>query len=158
MSALIDSRSEAELKKEFARLTLSADNHADNFQAALRLFPTNTNRALRVANEWPICNEVLEARAALIGELGEEATLPSKVTFTRTLYDRMSKCYTTDEFVKVAKLIADVQGFIEPPKTTINNNNTVAVNRVMIVRENGSDQDWEQKLRKQQEVLVSDGE
>ncbi|WP_292414149.1 hypothetical protein [Methylophaga sp.] len=60
-----------------------------------------------------------------------------------------------EDYAKLGKLYADVRGFIEKPQTTINNNNNVTNNRVMVVRENGSDEDWEAKLRKQQDNLTN---
>lgn len=145
--------SDEELKAEYARLLLK---HSDPFKAALQLFPDNTSRALRVANEWPNDPEVMAAQADLLDEDGELSYLPTKADFARNLWDKMQEDrIAPEDYAKLGKLYADVRGFIEKPQTTINNNNNVTNNRVMVVRENGSDEDWEAKLRKQQEGLTN---
>jgi len=145
--------SDEELKAEYARLLLKI---SDPFKAALQLFPDNTSRALRVANEWPTDSEVIAAQAELLEEGGELSFLPTKADFARHLWDKMQEeRLSPEDYAKLGKLYADVRGFIEKPQTTINNNNNVTNNRVMVVRENGSDEDWEAKLRKQQDNLTN---
>lgn len=145
--------SDEELKAEYARLLLKI---SDPFKAALQLFPDNTSRALRVANEWPNDPEVMAAQADLLDEDGELSYLPTKADFARNLWDKMQEDrIAPEDYAKLGKLYADVRGFIEKPQTTINNNNNVTNNRVMVVRENGSDEDWEAKLRKQQDNLTN---
>lgn len=145
---------EEELKAEFAKLLLKTPN--DPFKAALLLFPDNTSRALRVANEWPADPEVMAAQAELLEEDGELAYLPTKADFARKIWDKMDEeRLAPEDFAKLGKLYADVRGFIEKPQTNINTNVNNVTNRVMVVRESQSDADWEAKLRKQQEDLTN---
>lgn len=145
--------SDEELKAQYARLLLKVD---DPFKAALHLFPDNTSRALRVANEWPNDPEVVAAQAELLDEDGEISFLPTKAAFARKIWDRMEEeRIAPEDFAKLGKLYADVRGFIEKPQTNINNNVNNVNNRVMIIRETGTDEDWEAKLRKQQEDLTN---
>ncbi len=145
--------SEEELKAEYARLLLKI---TDPFKAALQLFPDNTSRALRVANEWPTDPEVVAAQSELLEEDGELSFLPTKADLARNIWDRMqNERVSPDDYAKLGKLYADVRGFIEKPQTNVSVNNNVTNNRVMVVRENGTDEDWEAKLRKQQENLTN---
>jgi len=146
--------SDEELKAEFARLLLKSPS--DPFKAALMLFPDNTNRALRVANDWPADPEVMAAQAALLEEDGELSFLPTKADFARKIWDKMDEeRLAPEDFAKLGKLYADVRGFIEKPQTNINNNVNNVTNRVMVIRESESNDDWEAKLRKQQEDLTN---
>ena len=149
-----DQDEEKQLKAAFARLLLK--NPDDPFKAALAVFPDNTSRALRVANEWPGDSEVLNFQAELIEEDGELSFLPTKADLARNIWDKMqSDRICADDYAKLGKLYADVRGFIEKPQTNINNNVNNVTNRVMVVRESASDADWEAKLRKQQEELTN---
>ena len=49
---------ERDAKAKFARLLLKEPG--DPFAVALRVFPDDTKKALRVANEWPADPEVLD--------------------------------------------------------------------------------------------------
>ncbi len=142
-----------QLKAEYAKLLLKI---TDPFKAALQLFPDNTSRALRVANEWPTDPEVVAAQAAFLDEDGELSFLPTKADLARNIWDRMqNERICPDDYAKLGKLYADVRGFIEKPQSNVNVNNNVTNNRVMVVRENGTDEDWAAKLRKQQEKLTN---
>jgi len=146
--------SEEELKAEFARLLLRTPE--DPFKAALMLFPDNTSRALRVANEWPADPEVIAAQAAIVEDEGEMSFLPTKADLARSIWSRMQgDRICPEDFAKLGKLYAEVRGFIEKPQTNINTNVNNVTNRVMVVRESASDADWETKLRKQQEDLTN---
>ena len=150
-----EQENEEELKAEFARLLLQTPD--DPFKAALALFPENTNRALRVANEWPRDLAVVEARKELVEDEGEDAFLPGKAHLARSIWDRMHKETTdTENFAKLGKLYADVRGFIEKPQTNIQNNIQNTTNKVMVIRESSTSDEWETNLRKQQDRLTND--
>jgi hypothetical protein len=143
-----------EYKVEYARQLLKTPK--DPFKAALVLFPNNTNRALRVANEWPQDIVVRNAQNELIENEGELAFLPTKGELARSVWDRMqSEWVATDDFGKLGKLYADVMGFIEKQNTNVNVGVNVS-NRVMIVKDNGNDEQWEAKLQAQQAKLIEE--
>lgn len=144
---------ESELKVEFAKLLLKEPT--DPFVVALKLFPENVNRALKVAVEWPGDSEVKAAQEKLLSEVEDEfSLLPTKASFSNLILAKMGEA-APDDFAKLAKVYADVRGFIEKASTNVNTGNTV-VNKVMIVKDNGTDDEWSAKLLKQQEKLVSE--
>lgn len=147
---------EIEYKKRFAKEFLKTPS--DPFKAALVVFPNNTARALRVANEWPNDPEVLSIKAEVLEDVGEMNLLPSKADLARSIWDKMQEEHTSvEDFTKLGKLYADVRGFIEKPQTNINNNVQNVSNRVMVVREKSNDADWERGLLEQQENLTNAG-
>jgi len=142
---------ELELKKAFAKLLLKI---SDPFKAALELFPDNTNKALRVAHEWPQDPDVKAATEDLLYTDEALDLLPTKAELAKSIWDKMhSPQLYTDDFTKLGKLYAEVRGFIEKPSTTIKNEVSVAPS-VMIVKESSSDTEWESKLKRQQIELL----
>lgn len=150
---------ESEEKAAYAALLL---RERDPFKAALSLFPDNTNRALWVANHWPNDAEVKEEQARLIGEDEGASFLPSKVELARDIWQRMQGTTlpsgvtippTPEEYAKLAKLYADVRGFIEKPQTNVNV--TTNVQRVVEVPVFQSENEWEAAAAKQQRELLN---
>ena len=134
----------------------------DPFKAALQLFPNNTNRALWVANHWPNDETVLAAKAELLQEQGEDSFLPGKSELARDIWQRMQGTTlpngvvippTPEEYAKLAKLYADVRGFIEKPQN--NQNVTVFIPKAIEVPTHGSDEDWEAAAERQQRELLN---
>lgn len=117
---------EHQLKYQFAKMLLGG---VEPFKAALKLFPDNTNRALRIANEWPVDIEVEQLTDKIIAEEGEEQFLPNRAELARSVWDRMHHQFTMiEDFTKLGKLYADVMGFIQKPTVTVNTqNNTRSV-------------------------------
>lgn len=86
---------------------------ADPFRAALAVFATNTNKALRVANEWPADPFVIAEVRRLKDEEGELSFLPSKADLARSLWDRAHSDRTcNDDFTKMARLYAEIMDFV----------------------------------------------
>ena len=146
--------SEHELKKQFAKQLLRFPK--EPFKAALLVFPTNTNRALKVANEWTLDPEVIDLKDQLIEELGEEAFLPSKAEFARKVWDKMDSCWDYGDFAKLSKVYAEIRGFVQKPLTQIDIGANNTTQNVMIVSDTGTDETWEQKLLKQQQALTDE--
>lgn len=142
------------LKTQFAELSL---REPDPFKVALVVFPNDTGRALRVANEWPNDPEVKTLRQAFVDseEDGETAFLPTKAEAARLAWNiaRDTERMTEDR-LKALKLYADIRGFIEKPQVAVNNtvNN---VQRVLVVKDYGTDDDWRTALRAQQKRLIN---
>lgn len=152
---------EQELKSAFAAELLKTPN--DPFKAALAVFGADTGRALRAAHEWAKDPEVMAEQARLKGELGEMAFLPDKSELARVIWERMQGTTyangstiptTAEEFAKLAKLYAEVRGYIEKPTTNINNN-VITANKVMVVKDHGDNDTWAKRLREQQKGLTS---
>lgn len=156
MSEPID---ESKEKAAYASLLLK---ERDPFKAALSLFPNNTNRALWVANHWPNDPEVIEAKTALMQEGGDMGFLPDKAELARDIWNRMQGAVTADgrtipptadDYAKLAKLYADVRGFIEKPQN--NQNVTVVVPKAIEVPTHGTNDEWELAAAKQQQELLN---
>lgn len=144
---------EQELKSAFAAELLKTPN--DPFKAALAVFGADTGRALRAAHEWPNDADVLAEKARLSGELGEMAFLPGKAELARSIWERAhNERTTTDDYAKLAKLYAEVRGFIDKPTTNINNN-VITANKVMVVKDHGDNDTWAKRLREQQKGLTN---
>ncbi len=155
---MTDQRNESEEKAAYAALLLK---ERDPFKAALQLFPDNTNRALWVANHWPIDAEVKAEQERLMGEDDGSSFLPSKAELARDIWQRMQGTTlangvaippTPEEYAKLAKLYADVRGFIEKPQTNVNV--TTNVQRVVEVPVFQSESEWENAAARQQRELL----
>lgn len=145
---------ERDSKAKFARLLLKEPS--DPFAVALKVFPDDTKRALWVANNWPSDTEVLSLQEKAEEEEGELTFLPTKGQLCRGIWDKMNDKFTdADTYAKLSKVYAEVRGFIEKPQIAVNTNIQNVTNKVMIVRENGSDADWERKLLEQQARLAN---
>ena len=143
---------EAEAKGNFARLLLKEPGNP--FAVALKVFPGDTKKALRVANEWPSDPEVLALQESATETEGELAFLPTKAKLAREVWDMMHDKYTdAATFAKLGKLYAEIMGLIEKPQVAVTTNVQQITNKVMIVRESVSDAEWERKLLAQQTAL-----
>jgi len=144
---------ENELKEQFVGFLLQ--NPDDPFKAALGLFPEDTNRALRVAHEWPHDKYVQTAMKSRMSEGDDEELLPTKSELARKVWGKMNiNGLEADEFAKLARLFGEIRGFIEKPSTTINANSQTLLQPVMVVTDKGTDDEWEEKLLKQQGKLL----
>ena len=152
-----DELKESEEKAAYAALLLK---ERDPFKAALSLFPNNTNRALWVANHWPNDAEVKAEQSRLSEEEGDSFLL-SKREFLQDIEARMKGTTlpngvtvppTPDEYSKLAKLYADVRGFIEKPQTNVNV--TTNVNRVVEMPVFANENEWEAEAARQQRELL----
>lgn len=153
-----DELKESEEKAAYAALLLK---ERDPFKAALSLFPNNTNRALWVANHWPNDAEVKAEQKRLTDEGGDMAFLPGKGDLARDIWQRMQGTAlpngvtippTPEEYAKLAKLYADVRGFIEKPQTNVNV--TTNVNRVVEMPVFANENEWEAEAARQQRELL----
>lgn len=156
----MSNENEPEEKAAFAALLLT---ERDPFKAALTLFPSNINRALRVATEWTH-DPVVRAEQARIKESGGAMSLlPDKAALAADIWDKMQGPIqpngtrmppSPDDYTKLAKLYADVRGFIEKSAPIINNNNVI-VPKVIEVHNHGTDEDWEVAAERQQQELLN---
>lgn len=142
-------------KEQFAALSL---REPDAFKVALVIYPNDTGRALRVANEWPNDPQVKTIRESLIDaeEDGETAFLPSKADACRLAWNiaRDADKFTEDR-LKALRLYGEMRGFIEKPAAVQVNNQTNVAMRVLVVKDHGSNDDWEKQLRSQQKRLIN---
>lgn len=116
-------------------------------------FESDTSRLLEIADLWPKDEFVLSEKKRLLEELGESAFLPTKAELAREVYLKASQEKDSDSAEKLYKLYASVMGYIEKPGTNVNVNNN-SHNRVLIVKDHGTDSEWAEKLKKQQNDLI----
>lgn len=149
---------EQEEKAAFAALLLKMPN--DPFKAALELV-SDTTRALRIAMEWPK-DPIVKAETERLTE-GEGALsfLPGKGELLRDIWDRMQGQVgaagtiikpTPDDYAKLAKLYAEVRGFIEKPQS--GPAVQVIIPRAIEVPTHGTDEQWESAAATQQRELL----
>lgn len=155
---LLDESELAAAKLRFAEALLLHPD--DTFKAALSVFPTDYGLASKVANQWVFDTDVMAAKAHLLETKGEEAFLPTKTAFLNILWARMKVEPDTHAFVKVADVYAKSRDFYPKDSgVSINNNNlqpTMITNRIMKVVVSGSDEEWQERARLQQQRLISD--
>src|SRR5690606_38718084 len=86
------------------------------------------------------------------------AFLPTKAELAREVWRIGTNPRTSvDERLKALRLYADVRGYIEKYQagTVINNtNNVLSQNRVMLVKDFGTDEEWELAVEEQQRKLI----
>lgn len=151
-TTIADPSSDDVLKDAYAMLLLQAPN--DPFGCALKLFGTNTVRALEVSQTWVCDYYVLSKQADLLAEFGEDHFLPSKAIAARRVFE-MAEMSNADRKDRLAayRLYAEMRGFIEKGGG-ININNNITTNRVMVVKDHGSNDDWERSAAGQQSKLI----
>ena len=153
---------ERDLKRRFALELLRTPN--EPFNAARRVFPADTATAIFKSVAWPSDPEVLAFIAELTRVEPEQRLLPTKDQMARKIWD-----IATDTERKVdprdrlhgLRLFGEVMGYIEKPgaaaaaaaQVTINNSMS---NKVMVIRDFGTDEEWEAKAKEQQRKLIAE--
>jgi hypothetical protein len=150
---------EYELKKLFALGTLQRPEGA--FQVALEIFGTDTSRALRASSQWPSDPEVLELKDKLLADHGERAFMPSKEQLARKVMEFADERLPSGVFrhdgkdrVAALRLYGDIMGFIEKPGIAIDNRQGPFVHNVLVVKDFGTDEAWENAALDNQERLT----
>ena len=128
----------------------------DAFKAAIEVHPDNTPRALYLSQTVRDDPAFLAELEAARGDASDEDLLPTKAELARELWNKLKNTpMFPDDYVKVAKLYADIRGFIEKPSEASKGGN-VFVSGVMEVTNHGTDDEWEAKLKVQQSKLQTD--
>jgi hypothetical protein len=152
---------ESEFKRRFAVELLRTPTAP--FEAAQRTFPGNITLAIFKSVSWPQDPEVLQ----YINELTETRApldlLPTKDALGRAVFDLvhdMGRKMDVKERLAGYRLYGEIMGFIDKKgenaggvNVSVQNN---IGNKVMIVKDHGTDDDWEAKLLAQQENLVAE--
>lgn len=150
-------QNEGELKLKFAAALLRYPS--DAFKAGLEVFGTDTGRALYVASHWindPIVNA---EKQRILEDDGEMFGLPTKADVARKAWDlaNAERPMEDKDRLELLKFYASLRGFVEKPKESTGEGNTnVIAQNVMIVRDHGSNDEWADKVRRQQEKLLQD--
>lgn len=144
----------AQRKRLFAEQYLS--NPQEVYQAGVAAWPDNPREGLTIAQEWVNDPEVLKICSELQGN-GVAANVPTKEAIVKELLDlgRSSIGEELSDRLKAYELAVKMLGYIAPPQTNVQSNTLVTHNRVMVVREFPSDDEWERQAKAQQQRLIS---
>lgn len=142
-----------EQKREFALRYL--EYRRDASKAASRLFPFDV-AARMAALDLVYDPAVIEETERLLEAHGYDYFLPSKFEVAAELYDTALKARCTDDKVKALRTYADVMGMIEKPGTVIDARTQIDNRSVLVVRDFGTEADWEAKAIAQQQNLIAD--
>lgn len=141
------------LKKLFAAALVREPGNP--FKAAMSVFPDDVGSALLYAPQWNIDSEVI----AEMNKIEEESELidiiPTKKEAALLAWTLANNDWLKGkERVDALRLFSEIAGHM--PDKTVNKNikNDNAVNRVMIVKDHGEDDEWELKLATQQKGLI----
>lgn len=147
---MIHLETERKLKGDFAAALI---REKLPFKAALIVCPGDVGAALRMSVEWLVDDEVLAIKASLLADTDELLFLPTKADLSREIWERMDSpnlCH--DDFTKMAKLYAEVRGFIDKAKEG-SGGFAKLIPSVMRVTDHGSDDEWKEKIKSQQKKL-----
>lgn len=145
--------SEDILKEQFVQAWLRT---GDPFKAGHDVFPTDPGRAMRASWEWPKDLEVLEYKAALILNTDGAAGTPTAEEFALEVYRTGAAQSYWEAKLGFFTLFAKLQGLIDKPASLKIDNRSVTINnKVMVVKDHGSDDAWERTLRENQKRLQS---
>lgn len=142
---------ELALKHKFAEALLREPH--EPYRAGVLVFGNDTRRALEASQQWVFDLAVLEYQTELLEKLGPDAFLPAKAETARRIWSVGETATDAKDKLQAYKLYAELRGFV--PKGDGNNTNVnVTLNRVMVMRDFGSDEDWEAKAASQQSKLI----
>lgn len=153
MPAVI-SDEEQQLKLRFAAALFKYPETIEGRFAAALTITADNGKALLIANRWFNDPVVVEEQKRLIksADEGDLNFIGTKADFAREVLECARNAWDGDTKHKFYKLYAESRGFIVKEGTNVNVN--VQNNKVMIVRDMGSDDDWERKAREQQRKLI----
>jgi hypothetical protein len=142
-----------ENKKDMTALAEQMLTESDPFKAACSLFGNDITKALFAAQNWPKDPAFIKIQHELKQLKGKES-LPTKVDLAQAVWDKMQSRYIDgDEFAKLAKLYAEINGYIEKTPTVAINNN-LTTNKVMVVPKFQNSNVWEESAVIQQKQLT----
>lgn len=148
------SQEEIDRKKKFAVEYLK--DPSDAFKAAISVFGDDTGAALQASYRWPTDPLVKAFMDQAVNELGDMHFLPTKAEIARVAHSlAVDQRIPVEDRLKAIRLYADIRGFIDKQGATINNN-ILTTNKVMLVKDHGDDERWEQQLAAQQARLIDD--
>lgn len=142
-------------KRAFAAVLLKYPQDPESrFKAALSV-TSDTGLALKMANKWPSDPVVIEEQNRLVDAAkdGELDFLPSKAeAFMLAWQYANGDRFPSDNQVKALDLYIKSRGW--QPKVENQTNVQINNNKVMIVRDMGTDAEWEAKAQRQQRALI----
>lgn len=151
---------EIETKIEFARRVAGGEQP---FNILSEWYPTNNSFALYAADEW-VKDEFVKKQIEFWQNHTPTAKGIDKEQFLKIIFEKMQgeKLQNgrvakpeDEDFVKMARLYAEVAGFIDKPQAAQQNLN-IQINKVMEVYNHGTDDQWEAGIEEQQRKLLDE--
>ena len=137
-------------KRRFGELL--AQNH-DPAMAALALFPNSPEMFAEAEAKWVRDPEVVKAyEDAKQASKVDEDDLLTKIELARELENKMQTVEKPAEFTQMARLYAELMGYIEKPQPSANVN--LSIPKVIEIPVFGNNDAWEKTAQKQQRGLV----
>lgn len=139
-----------QLKRDFAAALLR--NDGDPFKAAFSI-SSDSGFCLQIARVWKDDPFVVAEQEKLLNSNDAKSFLPSKEQQARAIYAMASDEKTEPEDrLRAHKLYAEIMEHIPKPTTGMGVN--ILNQGVMIVKDAGSDADWEDKAARHQRALT----
>lgn len=135
-------------KEQFAALYL---REPEAFKVAMIVYPNDTGKALRIANEWVTDPEVVTLMKSLQDGAEEFAYHPTKEQFARTLLKNAETLLSIDPMT--AHKYHDSYRKMRWPDAAVNISDNRVVNNVLVVKDHGTPDQWEAKMMRQQRKL-----
>lgn len=130
-------------------------NDGDPYKAAFAIID-NAGHALQIGKNWPSDPVVLAEQKRILTSTDVKAFLPSKEQQSRDIYTMATnEKLEVEDRLKAHRLYAEIMGHIEKPVPGGNVN--ILTQGVMIVRDAGTDDEWQEKATHQQQTLVANG-
>ena len=147
-------------KRKFAKALLK---HTDKLEAAKVAFcpplcpKDDLGLLLHYANYLPNDMQVLEATKEILAETDEKEFLPTRRELVARLERIADDSKDNDQVMKAVKMIADICGHVSKPGS----GDTVSItqidnSKVMVIKDHGTDEEWEVKAKAQQKKLIAD--
>lgn len=145
---------DARLKAAFAAALFKHPATMEGRFAAALSVTSDTGKALIMANKWLDDPAVVaeQQRMTKGADEGDLDFIGTKADFAREVLQAARDSWDGDTKHKFYKLYAETRGFISKGETNVSVN--VDNRRVMIVKDMGSDADWERKAQQQQRALI----
>lgn len=145
---------EQHLKAAFAAALLKHPQDLEGRFAAALAVTADTGKALLMANKWINDPVVVAEQQRLVSSAneGELDFIGTKAEFAREVLEAARNSWDGDTKHKFYKLYAETRGFISKGETNVQVNLTQ--NKVMVVKDMGTDADWEAKAQRQQRALI----
>lgn len=144
---------EAQLTARFAAALLRHPETPDGRFAAALSVTSDTGKALLMAHKLWDSPQVIEAQRQIKAAAEDDLDfIGTKADFAREVLECARKSWDGDVQHKMYKLYAEVRGFISKADTNVNVQ--VNNNKVMIVKDLGSNDDWERRAAEQQRKLI----
>lgn len=145
---------ELEQKRSFAFHLLRVPDKP--FEAASVVFPEKyqVGLALTAARDWLKDPIVIAEQERILGGVDAKSFLPTKEMQAKDIYAiAKDPLVTVEDRLKAHKQYSEIMGFIEKPAP--GNQVNILNQSVMVVRDLGTDDDWETKAIKQQRTLTA---